>query len=120
MSEPVSSTVYHLCTRPSLDTALAVGEFRADSLEREGFIHLSQAHQVLPTARNYFRGVADVLVLAIDTTRLTAPLRYEAPASLATTDGSPPVHIGELYPHCYGPINLAAIVDVVPLERVHP
>jgi uncharacterized protein (DUF952 family) len=119
MSESVPSTVYHLCTRPALDAASSAGAYRADSLEREGFIHLSQAHQVLPTARNYFRGVADVLVLTIDTTRLTAPLRYEAPASLATTDGSPPVHVGELYPHCYGPINLDAIVDVVPLDSVN-
>jgi uncharacterized protein (DUF952 family) len=85
--------------------------YRAASLDAEGFIHCSQAHQVGPTARAYFAGVPEVVVLEIDPARLTSRLVYEAPAPLPSA--TPKQHDqGALYPHCYGPINLGAIVAV--------
>ncbi|MBY0488768.1 MAG: DUF952 domain-containing protein [Gemmatimonadaceae bacterium] len=103
--------VYHLTTRPALDAAQAAGAYRAPSLDTEGFIHCSQAHQVGPTARAYFAGVREVIVLVIDPARLTSHLVYEAPAPLpSATPKQDDPHA--LYPHCYGPIDLAAIVDV--------
>ncbi len=96
--------------------ARATGHYRADSLDDEGFIHLSRAHQVLPTAAAYFAGVPDLVVLVIDPTLLTALLAYEPPAPLPSAspkDNSS----GELYPHCYGPLDLAAIVDVMELSH---
>lgn len=103
--------VYHLTTRPALEAARAAGVYRAPSLETEGFIHCSQAHQVGPTARAYFAGVPEVVVLEIDVARLTSRLVYEAPAPLPTE--TPKTEDPDaLYPHCYGPINLEAIVDV--------
>jgi predicted cupin superfamily sugar epimerase/uncharacterized protein (DUF952 family) len=112
---PLDHAVFHLCPRAAAARALANGQYRAESLEREGFIHLSCAHQVLPTARAYFADVPDVVVLVIDPTLLTAPLVYEPPAPLpsATPKADEP---GELYPHCYGPINTSAIVDVMDLS----
>lgn len=111
----MESIVYHICTRAALDAARVTGLYRPASLEHEGFVHLSQAHQVLPTARAYFGGVPDLVVLAIDGSRLTAPLVYEAPAPLASNTPKPAS--GDLYPHCYGPIDLAAIVDVIALDE---
>ncbi|MCZ8205781.1 DUF952 domain-containing protein [Gemmatimonas sp.] len=103
--------VFHICSRTALQHARAAGVYRADSLQHEGFIHLSQAHQVLPTVQAYFAGVPDLVVLVIDPTRLTSPLRYEPPAPLPSHAPKPPSD--DLYPHCYGPLDLAAIVDAV-------
>jgi len=103
--------VYHLCTRAAYNAAQAAGVYRAASLDTEGFIHLSQAHQVGPTARAYFANVPDVVVLVIDPARLSSRLVYEAPAPLAS-ETPKAVEAGALYPHCYGPIDVAAIVGV--------
>jgi len=113
MTFPPDSTIFHICTRRAIDDARAHGEYRAASLDSEGFIHLSRAHQVMPTARAYFGGVPDLVLLVIDPTLLTARLVYEAPAPLVSDTPKPASD--ELYPHCYGAIDLAAIVDVIDL-----
>jgi predicted cupin superfamily sugar epimerase/uncharacterized protein (DUF952 family) len=110
------AAVFHICRREAAVLARATGHYLADSLDGEGFIHLSRAHQVLPTAAAYFAGEPDLVVLVVDPTLLTARLVYEPPAPLpsASPKDTPP---GELYPHCYGPIDLAAIVDVMELAH---
>jgi uncharacterized protein (DUF952 family) len=108
---PHVGAVYHLCTRAALEAARAAGVYRAATLDTEGFIHLSQAHQVGPTARAYFANVPEVVVLVIDPARLSSPLVYEAPAPLASATPKA-AELGALYPHCYGPIDLDAIVGV--------
>jgi uncharacterized protein (DUF952 family) len=114
MTLPNDRALFHICRRDAVALARATGQYRADSLDREGFIHLSRAHQVLPTAAAYFAGVPDLVVLVIDPTLLTAPLVYEPPAPLPTASPKATVS-GELYPHCYGPLDLAAIVEVMAL-----
>ncbi|HYW51364.1 MAG TPA: cupin domain-containing protein [Gemmatimonadaceae bacterium] len=111
MTMPADSAVFHLCTQQAVANARHVGTYRAPSLDTEGFIHLSRATQVLPTAAAYFAGVPDVVVLVIDPTLLSVPLIYEAAAPLPTALPKPPDEA--LYPHCYGEIDLAAIVDVI-------
>jgi hypothetical protein len=66
MTTPPEIAVFHICTRQALDDARRHGVYQADSLRHEGFIHLSRAHQVLPTARAYFAGVPDLVLLVID------------------------------------------------------
>jgi len=117
MTTPPDSTVFHICMRRAIDDARAHGEYRASSLDTEGFIHLSRAHQVMPTARAYFGGVPDLVLLVIDPTLLTARVVYEPPAPLASETPKPASD--ELYPHCYGAIDLAAIVDVIDLAQFH-
>ena len=110
----MSAHVFHICTRAAVAAAQELGAYRPVSLDHEGFVHLSHAHQVLPTARAYFAGVPDLVVLVIDGSRLTAPLVFEPPAPLASSTPKPASD--DLYPHCYGPIDLAAIVDVIALD----
>lgn len=123
MSTPEDSAVFHICQRAAVDEARGAGIYRAPSLDTEGFIHLSRAHQVLPTAAAYYAGVLDLVVMVIDPTLLSAPLLYEPPAPLPTD--APKPSGDALYPHCYGPIDLVAIVDVLDLAQfrgsaVHP
>jgi len=115
MTTPSDIAVFHICTRSAIDDARAQGEYRATSLDTEGFIHLSRAHQVVPTAQAYYGGVPDLVLLVIDPTLLTARLVYEPPAPLPS-DAPKPASDG-LYPHCYGAIDLAAIVDVIDLAQ---
>lgn len=105
--------IYHLTTRQTWQEAQSRGEYRAESLETEGFIHCSTEKQILPVAEKYFTGQSGILLLMIEPSLLESELRWEAPAG-----GSPPAGVpeGELFPHIYGPINRDAIVKVYDLE----
>ena len=99
------SVVFHIAARAAWEAALAAGIYRAGSLDDEGFIHCSTGAQVGGTANTLFVGRADLVLLFIEVERLEATLRYE-PA---------PDRSGEAFPHIFGPINLAAVFEVVAL-----
>lgn len=93
--------IYHIISRSDWE-AIAGGEFyRGDTLDTEGFIHCSTAGQVVDTANFLFRGREDLLLLEIDEARLSAEVRYEDAGD------------GRLFPHIYGPLEVAAVVRVV-------
>ncbi len=96
--------ILHITTRPKWEWALALGEYRADSLATEGFLHGSTARQVAGSADRFFRGRTDLIVLRIDPGKVRAPIRLEK---------SP--HSDQPFPHIFGPLNLDAVADVVPL-----
>jgi uncharacterized protein (DUF952 family) len=91
--------IVHICSQEDRQTAQVGGEYRADSLEAEGFIHCSHPEQVIGVANRYYSGRSDLLLLWIDPAKLAAELRWE-PSE------------GEIYPHLYGPLNLEAIIQV--------
>lgn len=100
------SVVFHIAARAEWETALAAGVYRTGSLEGEGFIHCSTGEQVDGTANRLFVGRADLVLLFIEVERLEAALRYE-PVSEPR---------GAVFPHIFGPINLAAVFEVVALH----
>src|SRR5690349_19171657 len=81
------------------------GDYRADSLATEGFIHCSNRDQISGVANQFYTQAPELWTLAIDADRLTSPLRDEDPG------------VGQTFPHVYGPINRDAIVDVQVLQR---
>ena len=101
--------ILHIASRADWEEAQARGEYRAASLETEGFIHCSTEKQVLPVANAFYRGRNDLVLLVIEASRLTHELKWEAPA------GPPAAGISEsdLFPHIYGALDLAAIASVV-------
>jgi uncharacterized protein (DUF952 family) len=105
--------IYHITSRSAWNEARERGDYRADSLETEGFIHCSTEQQVVPVASKYYAGQNDLLLLVIEPALLEADLKWEPPA-----EGAPPPGVaeGDLFPHIYGPINLDAIVKVFDLE----
>jgi uncharacterized protein (DUF952 family) len=105
--------IYHLTTRRAWREAQERGDYRAESLEREGFVHCSTRTQVLPVAEKYYQGQHSLLLLEIDPSLLSSEMRWEPPSG-----GTPPPGVpeGELFPHVYGPINLDAVVKVYDLE----
>jgi uncharacterized protein (DUF952 family) len=105
--------IYHLTSRQAWHKAQQRGEYSAESLEMEGFIHCSTETQLLPVAEIFFKGQSDIVLLKIDPSLLTSELRWEPPSGGAPPPGVPE---GDLFPHVYGPINLDAIVKVYDLE----
>jgi uncharacterized protein (DUF952 family) len=105
--------IYHITSRSAWDEARERGDYRAESLETEGFIHCSTDSQVLPVAEKFYMGQRGLLLLVIKPELLTSELKWEPPSG-----GSPPPGVPEddLFPHVYGPINLGAVVQVFDLE----
>ncbi len=84
--------------------AQARGEVRPESLHNAGFVHLSAPSQVHLPANRLFCGRADLVLLHIDPDRLGSPLRWEP--GVATDPQA------MLFPHLYGPLPVAAVIDV--------
>jgi uncharacterized protein (DUF952 family) len=102
--------LFHIAERAAWEDAQAAGSYRVSTLgvtlAEQGYIHCSLRPQVRGVADAFFAGVDDLVLLVIDSDRLTVPVRYEAP-----TPGA------ELYPHIYGPLPVAAVTDVIALTR---
>ncbi len=100
--------IMHITTRQEWEKAQTEGEYAAPSLSSEGFIHCSKPDQTADTANNFFRGQKGLALLCIDEKKLRSECRYEPP-SYSQLDPE----AGELFPHIYGPIDIAAVVKVV-------
>ena len=105
--------IYHITSLAAWNEARRRGDYRADSLDTEGFIHCSTDEQVIPVTEKYYKGQEGLLVLVIEPERLTSDLKWEPPAEGAPPPGVPE---GDLFPHIYGPINLEAVIRVLDLQ----
>jgi uncharacterized protein (DUF952 family) len=87
--------------------------YAPESLESEGFVHCTGDDDLMLTVANaFYRSVGDVLVLSLDESRLAADVRWEPPAPLPDGWAGAP-----MFPHVFGPLDLAAVVDVRQLVR---
>jgi uncharacterized protein (DUF952 family) len=96
---------YHLTPAAWWNATDPSAPLGAPSLDTEGFIHCTTgAAEMVATANRHYRDDArDFVVLTVDLDRLTSPWRADDP--------------GGIYPHVFGPIDRAAIVDVRPMPR---
>jgi uncharacterized protein (DUF952 family) len=101
----LTSPTYHLTPAAWWNEADPQAPLGAPSLATEGFIHCTTgAAEMVATANRHYRDdPRDFVVLTLDLDRLTSPWRVEDPA--------------RIYPHVFGPIDRAAIVDVRPMPR---
>lgn len=95
-----SSWIAHICEASAWEEACRAGEYRAASLEVEGFIHASRPEQVIAVANRFYRESPKLVLLRIDPARLTSRWQED------------PVE-GQRFPHVYGPINLNAVIDAL-------
>jgi uncharacterized protein (DUF952 family) len=94
-----TGTIYKLLTRGEWETALADGVYSGSTHDwRDGFIHFSTAAQLADTARKYFAGEPDLVLLTVDVGALkklpsscTSPQEEKAPLNSPqpNCDGSP-------------------------------
>jgi uncharacterized protein (DUF952 family) len=98
-------TTFHLVPRAEWEAADPAAAYVPAAFEHDGFVHCTDgAEEVALTANRFFsEETDDVLVLVLERSRLSAPVRYE--------------DVREIYPHVYGPIERDAIVDVYVMPR---
>jgi uncharacterized protein (DUF952 family) len=95
--------ICHIADQQEWAKALTEGAYTTASLQEEGFIHASDPSQVEASFQRYYAGQTGLVKLVIDTEKLTSQLIYEwSPSTEAT------------FPHIYGPINLDAVIEVIP------
>ena len=97
--------IYHVTTAADWAEAQAAGAYtlstRGVTLEQEGYVHCSTEEQWPVVRERYYADLDHLVLLVVDPDRLTSPVVVE---QLEGADAA--------YPHVYGPIDLAAVVDV--------
>jgi uncharacterized protein (DUF952 family) len=97
---------YKVMSATELDQMQRDGIFRGSPADiADGYIHLSCGSQLAATLDKHFSGVADLVLAAVDLSRLGDTVRWE------------PSRGGQLFPHVYGVLTVDAVVSVAPLER---
>jgi uncharacterized protein (DUF952 family) len=99
-----NTCILHIVEREAWAKACAAGTYAPESLSAEGFIHCSLPGQLVATANRYYHGRKGLLVLVIDESRVSVPVRHE------------PVPGRGLFPHIYGELEPAAVIRALPLE----
>jgi uncharacterized protein (DUF952 family) len=98
------TTIYKICQRRFWESAERAGIFRGSEVDaRDGFIHFSTAAQLAATAAKHFAGMSDLILVAVDADALGGKLKWEASRG------------GDLFPHLYAPLPLAAVRWARPL-----
>jgi len=98
------SVLVHLCSAADWRAAQARGEHRPESLSTTGFVHLSTPEQAHLPANRLYAGRTDLVLLRIDATRLTTPIRWE-PGIATDPDAM-------VFPHLYGALPAEAVINV--------
>jgi uncharacterized protein (DUF952 family) len=101
----VAGTVYKICEGHLWRQAERNGVFHGSEIDdRDGFIHFSTAGQLRETAAKHFVGISDLSLVAVDVGALGVALTWE------------PARGGDLFPHLYGVLPVAAVRWVRPLN----
>ena len=96
------ATILHITPKSKWQQSITRGQYAAESLRSEGFIHCSTVGQLMDTANRIFKGQDDLVILKIDTSDIVSVITYE------NLDGG-----SENYPQIYGPINHDAVKEVI-------
>jgi len=97
--------LYKICSQHSWSQALQTGHLPISLADaRDGYVHLSAAHQVRGTLERHFAGQPDLVLLVIAAARLPAgALRWE------------PARNGELFPHLYAELRTELVLEAIAL-----
>ncbi|MBA4781910.1 MAG: DUF952 domain-containing protein [Rhizobiales bacterium] len=96
--------IYKICPQALWKEAQSRGVFEGAPVDHaDGYIHFSTSEQARETAAKHFAGASDLVLVAVDSVRLGAHLRWE------------PSRGGALFPHLYGSLSLGDVAWVKPL-----
>jgi uncharacterized protein (DUF952 family) len=97
--------IYKLLGAAEWTAARAAGVFAGSAVDlADGYIHFSAADQAEETARRYFSGRRDLVLLTVDAEALGEALKWE------------PSRGGALFPHLYAPLKAASVIDARALD----
>ena len=94
------TTIYHFALIKEWESQLSSENYFPAAFLYEGFIHCSKRHQLEGVLKRFFKNVEDVVLLTIDSKRISAELKVEAATN------------GDFFPHVYGKLNKTAIENV--------
>lgn len=106
MTKPVTdmTVIYKIVPQALWREAREKGSFAGAAIDlTDGYIHFSTAAQARETAARHFAGQTDLLLVAVDAARLGESLKYE------------PSRGGDLFPHLYAALPMAAVLSEHPL-----
>ena len=93
--------IYKILPRTEWTAAVAAGRFEGSTVDhQDGYIHFSTGAQAGETARRYFAGQHDLVVLEVEGEVLGEALKWE------------PSRGGDLFPHLYGPLAVGDVLAV--------
>ena len=97
--------IYHLADKDCWIAQAENGAYqgRAEDLG-DGFLHFSNAQQIVESAAKHKAGQPNLVLLAVDDSMLGDELKWEESRG------------GALFPHIYGEVSLDAVVKATPLE----
>ena len=99
-------TAYKVLGAEEMRALEADGSFAGAPVDlADGYIHLSTAAQLAATVDRHFAGRDELWIAAVDLGAFGESLRWE------------PARGGDLFPHLYAPLPLAAVIAYGPLER---
>jgi len=102
MSERI---IYHACRAAEWRAAKEMGVYEGSPQDKlDGFIHLSSCGQVVESVARHKAGEDDLVLLSVNALALGEALKWE------------PAGNGQLFPHLYSALPLAAVVRVDPLR----
>ncbi|MBX4910297.1 MULTISPECIES: DUF952 domain-containing protein [Rhizobium] len=100
----VPPTLYKIVTETLWQQARQSGVFHGAGVDlKDGFIHFSTADQVKQTASLHFAGQPGLVLVAVDGRAFSDKLLFE------------PSRGGDLFPHLYADLPLAAVLWEAPL-----
>lgn len=96
--------IYHLAAEADWTESRQRGAYPGTPQDRsDGFIHFSTAAQVAVSAAKHRAGRTDIVLVEASAAKLGDALRWE------------PSRGGQLFPHLYGPLPMAAVTRTWPL-----
>lgn len=99
--------IYHIANNSDWELAQNAGSYHCESLDSEGFIHLSTKSQLLESLDIYFKDKTDIKILEIETDKLDGELKWEHSPSR-----------NEDFPHLYNELNLSAVINVLTRDKI--
>jgi len=95
------SFLFKICVLADWSAAVAKGTYQGSADDqRDGFIHLSAAHQLPRTLETHFAHETGLVLVALEAKALGSGLKWE------------PSRSGELFPHLFGPLQASAALWV--------
>ena len=105
MSKPVPAIIYHMTTAESYAIDDGEGGYKPDYFDAEGFIHTcAEPEWVERIGARVFADDADILLLEVDTTRVTSEIIVEAAKN-------------HWFPHIFGSLNRDAVLRSAVMAR---
>jgi len=99
----MKNIILHFLERSTWIAAQEIGEYKPESLDKDGFIHCSTLEQVTDSANKWAEENADLLLLIINEKKVDPEIKYEKiKGSRSKVE----------YPHIYGRLNLDAVKKV--------